>query len=765
MHNRCFGHLLLMAAIILTFAMPASAKQAADFCVRHGEAITYCVKGGDAQVVNSALVMLADDVADVLGGKLERTARGKAKLLISTANSGAPQGFSVNVADGRLCVVGNDAQGTAYGIMELSRLLGVSPWKWWADSKPEAKEVWTVKADYATRQSPAVEFRGIFINDEDNGLCPWAWQTHDPSGVKGRIGPATHERIFQLMLRLRANVFWPAMHSCSRPFYTIEGNKAMADKYGITIGTSHCEPMMCCVNGEWNKKRFGEYNYVTNRDSVLAFWERRVRQTAGSNCFFTLGMRGVHDTGMEGVTTDAERLKYLQMVIDDQRRLIERHVSSDATKVPQVFIPYKEVLPVYKAGLRVPDDVTLMWCDDNYGFVRHQPTEAERRRKGGNGLYYHFSYWGRPQSHTWLPSIDPALTQTELMRAYDNGIRKLWIFNVGDIKPNEFITEYALDMAWDNTTLHNADYGSYLQAWAKREFGASIAPRVADIISRYYALVYRCRGEMLGHTRVEETNAAWKKVSDLPWTDSEVRRHLEQAESMESEVRRVAPLVRAIDRDKWFELVEFPAMSYAAMARKMLTAQLARHGQAAWGDAVAGQNAVFSLIDRYHAMLGGKWNRMMGVWRGHSMFKAIDTTKTCQPVGGDVMELPVAQGEWGDGSRLIPHMGYTGSVLALAKGDTYTASLPQMADSTTLTLAFVPLHPGTDGRIAVSVAVDGGSPTVVEYQTEGRSEEWKQNIERNQARRTIVLPPSPRRRPLAVKALTEGVIIDEVRME
>lgn len=437
-----------------------------------------------------------------------------------------PQGFRVEERNGRLCITGADAQGTAYGIMELSRLLGVSPWAWWADNVPRKRNEWLVADGYITEQSPAVLYRGIFINDEDNAFTPWSWMTFDPSTQKGRIGPNTHEKVFELMLRLRANLFWPAMHSCSVPFYMVKGNREMADRYGITIGTSHCEPMLCNVNGEWKDGERGEYNYVTNREKVLRFWEERVKETACSNGIYTLGMRGKHDTGMEGVSGMKQKKRYLQQVIDDQRALLVKHINRNIDEIPQVFIPYKEVLNVYHAGINVPDDVTLVWCDDNYGYIRHLPDSVELSRAGGNGVYYHFSYWGRPQSHVWIASISPALAQTELSRAYEYGIRRMWVFNVGDIKPLEFIIEYGLDMAWDRAVMTDCDSRHYMLRWLNREFGDELGNKLLPVMETYYDLSYHCRAEGLGHTRVEEADDKWKTVSDLPWSDDEVSSYL-----------------------------------------------------------------------------------------------------------------------------------------------------------------------------------------------------------------------------------------------
>ena len=743
-----------------------------------GETIRYALVGdNEPQVVQSALQLFAEDAKAVLEANLQQTDATSAQLVIATLSHDSQdslaehsQGFRVEEKDGQLCVTGADPQGTAYGIMELSRLLGVSPWTWWADSQPTPLKRWTIPSGYRNEQSPAVEYRGIFINDEDSGFCPWSWKTNDPSDVKGRIGPKSHERVFQLMLRLRANVFWPAMHTCSVPFYLTAGNRGMADRYGIIIGTSHCEPMLRNTNGEWRKCGTGDYNFVTNRDNVLRFWEERVRETAHSGGFYTLGMRGIHDTGMLGVSeTDLdEQRDALQQVIDAQRAMLTRHVNADVSRVPQVFIPYKEVLPVYKAGLQLSDDVTLMWCDDNYGYIRHLPTKEEGARSGGNGVYYHFSYWGRPQSHTWLPSTSPALAQVELERAYRHGIRKIWIFNVGDIKPNEFLTEYGLEMAWNKEVLMDADCGHFMEQWLCREFGEKLGKRLLPVMQTYYDLSYRRRAEMLGHTRIEETDPSYKQVSDLPWTDEEVQTFLDRCLWMEHEVLRIKESDAVQNNvDAYFELVEYPCLSYAAMARKMLTSQLARHGQASWQEAKQGHRDIFRLTDEYHAMLNGKWNNMMGFWKGHSMFKAVDTTRTSPAVPAPTVwkrTLTAKDGKFGNPSYVVPGLGYSGQTLSIAKDDAFKVTLPATADSLQLTFAFVPGHPVDADRLEVRVEVEGEESVLLQYQTEGRSEEWKQNIERNQALRTVTLAPSPKKRLMIITATTEAVLLDEILM-
>lgn len=743
---------------------------AADIVFKQGETITYSIEGEPSLVVGTAIRLFTSDLKTVLNADL-KTGR-KANIVIKTLSAKShdalvkkSQGFRIEEKHGRIYVTGADAQGTAYGVMELSRLLGVSPWAWWADNVPVKKGQWTVGDGFCTEQSPAVEYRGIFINDEDNAFTPWVWKTYEPSKQKGRIGPKTHERVFELMLRLRANLFWPAMHSCSSPFYSVEGNREMADRYSITIGTSHCEPMLRNTNGEWSERERGEYNYVANREGVLRFWEERVKETAKSGGIYTLGMRGKHDTGMEGVETLDERQKYLQHVIDDQRAMLKKYVSDDVATVPQVFIPYKEVLEVYKAGLSVPDDVTLMWCDDNYGYIRHLPDSTELARKGGNAVYYHFSYWGRPQSHVWIPSIAPTLAQTELLRAYNHGIRKMWVFNVGDIKPLEFITEYGLDMAWSTDVMADRDSGHYMLGWLKREFGDELGKRLLPVMQTYYELSYRCRAENLGHTRVEEADARWKCVSDLPWSDDEVNAYLQRAKDMERMATELKASVDERHKAQYFEIIEYPCRALSAMARKMLTAQLARHGKAEWTDALAGQTDIFSLRDEYNRMLDGKWNGMAGFWTGHSIYRQVDTTQYCAPIESTVCSrLTSDDGQYGAKSYVIPNLGYSRRALYIEKGEEFITTLPAMTDSMELTFAFVPNHPVDGDSLEVAITLDGQQEQRLHYETQGRSEEWKQNVERNQARRTIIVPPSSTERRLKVRALTPAVIFDELTL-
>lgn len=411
----------------------------AQFSLRSGQSVTVACDNTEEKVVQTALQLFARDYETVFsapatisvnhGGIIVGTVD-KSPLIAATGVDisdlkSKNQAFLISVLPGgRLLVAGSDSPGTAYGIMELSRLIGVSPWEWWADVTPEKKEAFHLAADYKMVQSPSVEYRGIFINDEDWGLMPWSSLNYEPWYKPGRIGPQTNERIFELLLRLRANTYWPAMHECSVPFFLTPGNREAAEKFGIYIGGSHCEPMACSTAGEWNRRGKGDYDYVKNSSSVCHFWEERLKEVSEQEILYTVGMRGVHDGQMQGAKTVEEQKAVLERVLKDQRDLLRKYVNKDVEAIPQVFIPYKEVLDIYRAGLEVPEDVTLMWCDDNYGYIKHFPMEVERTRKGGNGVYYHASYWGRPHDYLWLGTFSPALLYQQMKEAYDRGYKK-----------------------------------------------------------------------------------------------------------------------------------------------------------------------------------------------------------------------------------------------------------------------------------------------------------------------------------------------------
>uniref|UniRef100_UPI003D7FDD41 glycosyl hydrolase 115 family protein n=1 Tax=Pedobacter sp. TaxID=1411316 RepID=UPI003D7FDD41 len=315
-----------------------------------------------------------------------------------------------------LLIAGSDSRGTAYGVFHVSEKIGVSPWYWWADVAIKTQSTLKLTAVDYISSSPSVKYRGVFINDEDWGLQPWAQNTFEPE--TGDIGPKTYAKVFELLLRLKANLIWPAMHPSTKAFYHYADNKKVAAAYAIVIGSSHAEPMLRNNVGEWDASK-GDFNYITNKDRVYNYWDQRVKESSINDAIYSLGMRGVHDSGIEGVKKTEDIVPLLTQIFKDQRGILEKHIPKNITTIPQAFVVYKEVLDIYNAGLKVPEDVTLVWPDDNYGYIQRLNNTEDSKRNGGSGVYYHGSYWGRPHDYLWLSTTHPGLIREEMMKAYN----------------------------------------------------------------------------------------------------------------------------------------------------------------------------------------------------------------------------------------------------------------------------------------------------------------------------------------------------------
>ncbi len=415
--------------------------------------------------------------------------------------------------DGRLVVAGNGRRGAVYGVYDLSRRFGVSPWYFFADVPVKKRRCVSLPAGYCKTDWPCVQYRGIFLNDEEE-LDAWA-KLHTADGT---IGPATYCRIFELILRLKGNYIWPAMHV--NAFNADPENGRLADEMGVVVGTSHCDMLLRSNQHEfdpWVEKKgyhglLYDYSLPGQRSRLREYWRESVEQNASYEVSFTLGMRGIHDSGFRTRAIDEDaslseeekrtaRVRLLEEVIRDQREIIRttlHHARAD--EALQVFIPYKEVLPLYDAGLELPDDVTVMWTNDNFGHIRRYPSERERRRRGGHALYFHSSYWApAPLSYLFINSIPLAQTGCELRKAYREGIRKIWVDNVGALKPLEQDAEYFLQFGWDagraDAAVHHVR--RYLADWFSEQFSGEVGEECAAIYEGYAQAANVCKVEHL----------------------------------------------------------------------------------------------------------------------------------------------------------------------------------------------------------------------------------------------------------------------------
>jgi hypothetical protein len=750
-----------------------------------------CTDEQDAKVVNIAADAFANDIRLISGKQMQVLhsvpAKGfsivagtigqskliddlvKSKQLNLSSIKNKWERFIIKVVGRKLIIAGSDPRGTAYGIFHVSKLLGVSPWVWWADAVPNKKKQLFISGSY-TSSAPSVKYRGIFLNDEDWGLQPWAAKTFEPE--TGDIGPKTYAKIFELLLRLRANLIWPAMHPFTKAFFHYPGNAQMATDYAIVIGSSHAEPMLRNNVDEWKEKTMGEFNFISNHDTIYRYWEDRVIQSKGFNAFYTLGIRGVHDSKMLGANTLQEQKEVMGKAVKEQRDMLMKHIDPAIEKVPQAFIPYKEVQDIYDAGFEVPQDVTLVWCDDNYGYIKHFPNQKERTQKGGNGVYYHISYWGRPHDYLWLSSTHPAQVYTQMHMAYEKGAKEMWIVNVGDIKPAEYLTELFLDMAWSIDSIANNQKGveQHLHRWLAREFGATNAKEMVAVMNEYYRLAYIRKPEFMGATRTEESDPKYKIVADLPWSEEEINQRLKDYAVINAKTVQLAKRISLSKQDSWFQLIEYPVRGAAAINQKLLYAQLARHGKVTWTLSDAAYDTIVSLTNRYNSLANGKWKYMMDMKpRKLAVYdKAIQQT-TEKPLLQTVKPLFVFNGtdyKTYTGKKPLAHgLGYQRGAISVTKGSSVSFAFTANSDSVKVVLALAPNHPAEGTKIRYTIQVDDGPAQTIDYATQGRSEEWKQNVLMNQAIRTTRhAVGKPGNHVIKITAVDEGVIIDQVRI-
>ncbi len=529
-----------------------------------------------------------------------------------------------------LVVAGSDVRGTAYGAFAISERIGVTPWYWWADAVPVSRKTLSLDIPNYTSASPSVKFRGIFINDEDWGLQPWAAKTFEPE--TNDIGPKTYAKVFELLLRLKANLIWPAMHPSTKAFYHYPGNIKAAEDYQIVVGSSHAEPMLRNNVSEWDERIMGHFNFVTNRRKVEEYWKSRIKESSNFNGIYTTGMRGVHDGEIQGVKTIPETVTLLDTIIRVEREMLKKYVNKDITKVPQVFTPYKEVLEIYDAGLKVPEDVTLVWPDDNYGYIQRLSNEEENKRPGGSGVYYHASYWGRPHDYLWLNTTHPAHMREEMTKAYALNARHLWVLNIGDIKPGEYAMQLFLDMAYHVQPFENPGYSRmHLKQWLTGIFGAKNSAAISEVLWKYYNLAFERKPEYMGWSQTEPTTGIRNTAYNHHYYGDQAQQRLDAYDELLSKTTAIRSQIAGKDQAAFYELVGYPVKGATLMNRKFLyrdkallyarqgrlsAAHYAKLSEQAYAE-IVGETSFFN-----EKLLNGKWKGMMDLMpRGLPVFK------------------------------------------------------------------------------------------------------------------------------------------------
>jgi hypothetical protein len=495
-----------------------------------------------------------------------------------------------------LIIAGSDKRGTIFGVYDLSDQIGVSPWYWWADVPVQHHDELFVKPGTFVQGPPAVKYRGIFLNDEAPSLTGWVQEKY------GNYNQEFYTKVFELLLRLKANYLWPAMWN--NAFNEDDPlNAQVADEYGIVMGTSHHEPMLRAQQ-EWKRHGRGPWDYSTNSDFLKGFWDEGVQRNRNYESIITLGMRGDGDLPM----TEGANIALLEKIVADQRKIIAERVNPDLSKVPQDWALYKEVQEYYEKGMRVPDDVTLLWCDDNWGNIRRLPTAEERKRSGGAGIYYHFDYVGDPRSYKWLNTNPIPKVWEQMNLAYHYGADRIWIVNVGDLKPMELPIDFFLNMAWSPERWPKERISEFTRLWAERQFGPEFAQEIADLLSKYTKYNGRRKPELLEPDTFSLVNY---READTVFAD------FQAAAAKAEEIYGKLPNNQ---RDAFFELVLYPAKASAIVTELYITAgrnQLyANQGRASANDLAAQARALFQadadLSATYnHTLAHGKWDHMM----------------------------------------------------------------------------------------------------------------------------------------------------------
>lgn len=683
--------------------------------------------------------------------------------------------------DDALVIAGSDRRGTAYGIFTISEEIGVSPMSWWADVPVKRQDELHISVDY-TSQTPSVKYRGIFINDEDWGFKPWAARTYEAE--LNDAGPKTYAKVCELILRLKGNMLAPAMHGCTGAFYSHPESKVIADEYGIIITTSHCEPLLFnnASKSEWDSKRDGEWNYITNKETILKKLDDRISEAASYENIYTVAMRGLHDEGMRGNLSESDKVKVLSEVISAQRNILQKHLKKTANEIPQIFVPYKETLDIYEQGLEIPDDITLVWPDDNYGYIKRLSNPQEQKRSGGSGVYYHTSYLGGPHDYLWLCTTPPVLMYEELKKAYDTGANRYWLLNVGDIKPAEIGMKTFFDIAWNLEEYDFTNINRHQTLFLTNIFGDRYEKEFQDILDTYYRLAWSRKPEFMGWER-EWDAPEYKELADTEYSFQ----NYNDAQQRLADYQRISDLSNSIInelpeeyRASFFEMVGYPVMASYQMNRKFLLAQL-NHEQAEekhfsvanWAakQAQVAFDSINNLNIRYNTILDGKWNHMMMLAPGWvAKYQNMPQIIYTQGVGETSIELTPLKdknrlenctvinlskftkkvSKNGHTLRLIEGIGYDWKAIQLGEATEQSADPTNLegsrfefefakvnADSVTVhvyTVPFFPLY--KDKGTQFGISVDSQLPFVAQNSPKEFSKSWKDQVLQNGAMAT-----------------------------
>ena len=613
---------LASAALLSAMSMSAADRfvsfQQGDLLINGNDKVEIYMDANDCRGVSYAANALVRDISKVSGSQATITSNRKATILVGTIGhsaaidqlikqkringnllKGKREKFIITIVDNQLVIAGSDRRGTIYGIYELSQQMGVSPWYDWADVPVEHHDSIFANKGIYTDGEPAVRYRGIFLNDEAPCLTSWVKNTYGTEYGDHRF----YQRVFELVLRLRGNMMWPAMWGWA--FYADDAeNEKTADEMGVVMSTSHHEPMARNhLEYARNRKRWGPWNYQKNKANLQKFFREGIERMKGTEQIVTIGMRG---DGDEAMSEEADT-RLMTNIINDQRKIIADVTGKKASETSQVWALYKEVLDYYDKGMKVPDDVTLLLCDDNWGNVRRVPNAQERKHKGGWGLYYHVDYVGAPRNSKML-NVTPVQNPWEqLTLAYENGIDRLWILNVGDLKPMEYPISQFMDMAWNPRKYDVNNITRHTRDWCAQQFGESQADEAARILNLVCKYNGRCTPEMLDKNTYSLEYGEWQEV---------VNQYLQ----LEADALRQYNSLPAAYHDAYRQIILFP-IEMMSNLHQMYFAQAQNHAlykqnnpkANIWADECERFFKRDSLIchNYNHKMSGGKWNGMM----------------------------------------------------------------------------------------------------------------------------------------------------------